>query len=262
MVEYGWMIDLTKCIGCRSCQVACKRWNNRSAEKTTFSSTWTNPESLSPQTWTIVKFKLKHDKGTDKIDWHFIKWQCMHCDDAPCLNACPTKAIYKRPDGIVRTHDDRCIGCGNCVMACPYEVRHKDPVAGTATFKCDLCWDRVGEGKLPACTQACPTETLVFGTRDSIVAKAKARAATIGGYIYGLWPERNLANTVVYVSKVPFEKLGFPDLNMRLSASAEVQRDLALPIGGLGVVGAAGLVALAFILRRRRELEKTSGVEK
>ncbi|MCP8320516.1 MAG: 4Fe-4S dicluster domain-containing protein [archaeon] len=251
------LIDLTKCIGCRACQVACKRWNMRPGEETSLSSDWTNPPMLSHKTWTHVKFKLMYDQNNDEYKWVFTKWQCMQCNDPPCLPVCPTKAIYKREDGIVHIHSERCIGCKYCVTACPYRARFYgyDEYHGIkSVYKCHFCMNRLDAGlEKPACVQACPTQALEFGERNEMIEKAGARAEAIGGYVFG--DEEDIGNSVIYVSKVPFEELGFPTREMRVPAPLAMGK-LLTQRGGIAIFGAGALAFLGFVLWRKERISR------
>lgn len=167
------LIDVTKCMGCRGCQVACKQWNQLPAEKTKFTGTYQNPPRLSGQTWTLVQFIEPEDERG--VRWLFRKQQCLHCDDATCLNVCPTGAI-KREDGVVYIDQDVCTGCKYCVETCPFGTPHPDPDTGTA-MKCRMCIDRVTNSLKPACVTACPTGALSFGPREDMVALGRNRLA-------------------------------------------------------------------------------------
>ena len=253
--ERGWLIDITKCIGCRSCQVACKRWNERPSEKTEFSADWTNPPKLSSKTWTMVAFHLDPDgKGGNK--WRFVKRQCMHCLNPPCESVCPAKAIYTRHDGVNLTHYDRCFGCHYCVISCPYGVRHYD-LDAKSTVKCTMCFDRIDNGKLPACVQACPALVMEFGTREEIVQKARARAKAIRGYVFGDEDPRpeSIGTHVIYVSDVPLEKLGFPTTEQRIP-TGQAFRSLLPSRLTEAVFGGTVAAVVCFILWRRARLEK------
>jgi len=256
MPTKAMLVDITKCIGCRACQVSCKRWNDRPAVKTEQNDEWTNPSSLSPETFTFIRFKL-FDRGNDNIAWRFVKWQCMHCDEPPCLPVCPASAIYKREeDGVVHTNDDRCIGCGACVIACPYDARHIDPARGTATLKCTLCLDRIGEDMEPACVQACPTDALEFGDKDYIVAKARARAQTMEGYVYGD-ETTGIGTQIIYVSDIPFEEYGFFPTEDRRVYPTDWIKSQSFPLTGVAIAGLAGLAAIGLITRRRKEVSES-----
>ncbi|MCP8310621.1 MAG: 4Fe-4S dicluster domain-containing protein [Candidatus Methylarchaceae archaeon HK01M] len=259
--------DLTKCIACRACQVACKRWNKRLAEETSLNSDpttqWTNPPTLSSNTWRLVKYKLKYDEVNDEVTWTFIPYSCMHCNDPPCVGVCPTKAVFKRDDGIVHIHSERCIGCGYCIEACPYKVRFfaDDEYFGIKSiYKCTYCLDRLDAGlSETACVQACPTEALEFGEYTEMHEKARQRAKAVGGYIYGdespLAGGSDIGTSSVYVSNVPFEELGFPTEEQRISAPFVMERIL-LERGGLAIFGLGVLSFLGFALWRRERIGK------
>jgi formate dehydrogenase beta subunit len=197
----GMLIDTTKCMGCRGCQVACKQWNQLPATKTKFGGTYQNPPKLSATTWTMVHFvepamvKNKGDVAAQRRDfngnpeWLFRKQQCFHCDDPACVTACPTGALRKQDNGIVMINQESCAGCKYCIEACPFETPHPDHNTGTAR-KCWMCLDRVKNGLQPACATACPTGAVQFGTRAAMLSKAKARVEKLRAegkdpYIYG-----------------------------------------------------------------------------
>jgi formate dehydrogenase iron-sulfur subunit len=170
----GMLIDVSKCMGCRACQVACKQWNQLNAEETQFEGTYQNPPELSGQTWTLVRFKEIEKKKPEKpIEWLFRKDSCHHCRDATCKDVCPTGAI-KRENGIVFIDQKICAGCKYCVETCPFHIPHPDHESGTAR-KCWMCLDRVQAGLEPACATACPTGAVRFGTRDEMVDLARSR---------------------------------------------------------------------------------------
>src|SRR5205814_3920133 len=111
---------------------------------------------------------------------------CKHCETAACLDACPTGSIIRTEFDSVFVQPDICNGCGYCVSACPFGVIERREDDGRA-WKCTLCYDRLGAGMTPACAQACPTESIVFGELSELRARAEARVAEVdGGYLYGL----------------------------------------------------------------------------
>ena len=162
MPNYGFAIDLRKCIGCHACTIACKAEHdipvgvNRCWVKTVEKGTF---------------------PGTRRF---FLPVLCNQCDDAPCMKICPTNALFKRPDGIVDLYGDSCIGCRACMVACPYDQLFIDPNTRTAE-KCNFCANRVENDLLPACVSVCPTECRIFGDLDdpsSEVAQIAAREMT------------------------------------------------------------------------------------
>ena len=105
------LIDSTKCIGCRACQVACKSWNDLQGGKATFSETWSNPRYLSSNQFTRIIFR-EMSSPDGQLHWHFISRRCMHCNDPACASACPVGALIKMPEGPVVYDDDKCISAG------------------------------------------------------------------------------------------------------------------------------------------------------
>ena len=115
------LIDTTRCIGCRACQIACKSWNNLPAAPTTFSETGSNPRFLSSKDFNRIIFReVVSPQG--EVSWHFISRRCMHCLDPACVSACPVGALQKLASGPVVYDDGRCIGCRYCMMACPFQI--------------------------------------------------------------------------------------------------------------------------------------------
>jgi Fe-S-cluster-containing dehydrogenase component/formate-dependent nitrite reductase membrane component NrfD len=161
MPNYGFAIDLRKCIGCHACTIACKA------------------EHLIPvgahRCWVKTV-----EKGTfPDTRRFFFPVLCNQCDAAPCVRICPTRALFKRRDGIVDLHGDSCIGCRACMQACPYDQLFIDPNTRTAE-KCNFCANRVENALLPSCVSVCPTECRIFGDLDdpaSEVAKIVQREA-------------------------------------------------------------------------------------
>jgi formate dehydrogenase iron-sulfur subunit len=172
--EVAKLIDTTKCIGCKACQVACMEWNDLRDEIGTNIGQYQNPHDLSENSWTLMRFSEVEDAKGD-LEWLIRKDGCMHCDDPGCLKACPSPgAIVQYSNGIVDFHEENCIGCGYCVTGCPFDVPRiskKDHKA----YKCTLCSDRVSVGLEPACIKSCPTGALVFGTKDDMKQHAAER---------------------------------------------------------------------------------------
>ncbi len=143
-MKYAFVIDQRKCIGCHACTVACK------AEHDVPIGVY--------RTW--VKYIEKGQFPNSRR--YFLVNRCNHCDDAPCVAICPTKALYKRRDGIVDFDSGRCIGCKSCMQACPYDALYIDPYSNTAA-KCNYCAHRVEVGLEPACVMVCPERAIIAG---------------------------------------------------------------------------------------------------
>jgi formate dehydrogenase iron-sulfur subunit len=172
--EVAKLIDTTKCIGCKACQVACMEWNDLRDEIGTNIGQYQNPHDLSANSWTLMRFaEVESPKGD--LEWLIRKDGCMHCEDPGCLKACPAPgAIVQYANGIVDFHEENCIGCGYCIAGCPFDIPRiskKDH----KVYKCTLCSDRVAVGLEPACIKACPTGALVFGTKDDMKQHAAER---------------------------------------------------------------------------------------
>ena len=157
-MRYGFVLDQDRCIGCHACTVACKEENHV-------------PLGVF-RTWVkhIEKGQFPHTSR------HFGIMRCNHCDAAPCIEICPTRALYRRPDGIVDFDSDRCIGCKGCMQACPYDALYIDPDTNTAA-KCNFCAHRIEANLQPACVIVCPTQAIVAGDLDSPASKASRMVA-------------------------------------------------------------------------------------
>ncbi|MFX0095103.1 MAG: 4Fe-4S dicluster domain-containing protein [Candidatus Hodarchaeota archaeon] len=237
-MDYAVLVDVTKCIGCRGCQVACKRWNELKGESTVQNSEWTNPPTLSYDTYTHIRFNLEYNQGTNTTAWRFLNWRCMHCHNPACLAACPVNAIVKTDEGAVVIQTEKCIGCKFCISACPFGVPQYNGELEKVS-KCHMCFDRIQDGKEPACVQACPTDALVFDQRSKIVDLATQRKTQLNGHIYGDVDNKPLGGTsFIYVADVELQSLGIPDVGEQTSLDIPMMVNsklLLIPaaIGGL-----------------------------
>lgn len=184
MKTTAFLTDSTLCIGCKACEVACKEWNDVPANGYAWSGhSYDNTGALGHSTWRHVKFVEMAAQGTGlnpqtSHEWQFSSDVCKHCEDAGCLEGCPTGAIVRTEFGGVFVQPDICNGCGYCVVTCPFGVVDRRPGDGRA-FKCTFCYDRQKAGLKPACATACPTESILFGTIDEMQAAATARIETL-----------------------------------------------------------------------------------
>jgi formate dehydrogenase iron-sulfur subunit len=191
----GFFTDPTVCIGCKACEVACKEWNQVPDDGYVWTgNSYDNTGHLGASTWRHVLFLEQDlpkgnqitgsvslgngDPGEDPFRWVFLSDVCKHCEEAGCLEACPTGSIVRTEVGSVLVQNDVCNGCGYCVVSCPFGVidRRPEPLpdAGGA-FKCTFCYDRQKSGLTPACAKVCPTESIVFGRLDDLRARASDR---------------------------------------------------------------------------------------
>jgi len=171
------LVDTTKCIACRACQVACKQWNQLGATRTEFRGTYENPPDFRG-TYTRVLFNEQVKDG--KVRWLFAKTQCMHCTEAACIMVCPTGAIHRSEFGTVVVDGGKCIGCNYCIANCTFGVVHFDKGLNRAR-KCDMCYDRMQAGLKPACAQACLSGCLQFGDREEVLSNAQAAVKEAAG---------------------------------------------------------------------------------
>jgi formate dehydrogenase iron-sulfur subunit len=232
------LIDIANCIGCRACQVACKQWNEKEGEETSLEADlgFQNPAVLSARTYTLIAFhEMENAASPGGVESAFVMQRCLHCLEPACVSACPTTALQRQPDGPVSYQVDECIGCRYCMLACPWDVPTADwNTRAPKISKCTHCADRVaqpvpiafngqalsgdehnrfsGSIATPACVKACPADALLYGTREEMLAVAHKRiAARPDKYVNHVYGEKELGGTsVLYLSKVPFEKLGFP----------------------------------------------------
>src|SRR5688500_18503036 len=176
--EVAKLIDISKCIGCKACQVACMQWNDLRDDIGTTVGVYDNPIDLTDQSWTVMRFaEVTAPDGpmAGQMEWLIRKDGCMHCEDPGCLKACPAPgAIVHYSNGIVDFVKENCIGCGYCVKGCPFNIPRISQVDHKA-YKCTLCSDRVAVGQGPACAKACPTQAIVFGPKEDMIQHANAR---------------------------------------------------------------------------------------
>jgi formate dehydrogenase iron-sulfur subunit len=180
----SYFIDTTKCTACRGCQVACKQWNQRAAEKTVNWGSNQNPPDLSYNTWKLVRFS---EVAEPKVNYYFFADQCRHCMSPPCKEVADGKAkgailqdektgaVVFNPKVKVKPADFKEIR-----ESCPYDIPRINAGMGIMA-KCTMCFDRIKEGMLPACVKVCPTGTMNFGDRKDMLEKANKRLAEVKG---------------------------------------------------------------------------------
>ena len=236
------LIDVSKCIGCKACQAACLEWNDLREEVGYNHGVYDNPMDLTPNSLTVMRFTEWVNPETQNLEWLIRKDGCMHCADPGCLKACPAPgAIVQYSNGIVDFDHDKCIGCGYCVKGCPFNIPRISRVDHKA-YKCTLCSDRIAVGQGPACQKACPTQAIVFGTKDQMKDWAGKRITDLksrGFKNAGLYDPPGVGGThVMYVLQhvdQPEIYAGLPK-DPRISPIVELWK---------GVAKYAGLTAMA-----------------
>lgn len=175
--EVAKLIDVTTCIGCKACQVACSEWNDLRDTIGHNVGVYDNPSDLTAESWTVMRFTETEANG--KLEWLIRKDGCMHCSDPGCLKACPSAgAILQYANGIVDFHSESCIGCGYCIAGCPFNIPRLNK-KDNRVYKCTLCIDRVSVGQEPACVKTCPTGAIHFGSKTAMKQLAAERIAEL-----------------------------------------------------------------------------------
>jgi formate dehydrogenase iron-sulfur subunit len=244
--EVAKLIDVSKCIGCKACQVACSEWNNVRAPIGETSGTLQNPPDLAADVWTLMRFSEVENQQGD-LEWLIRKDGCMHCADPGCLKACPAPgAIVQYANGIVDFNEANCIGCGYCEKGCPFDIPRYGKEDRKA-YKCTLCSDRVAVGLEPACVKACPTGAIMFGAKEDMKEQAAERVEdlkTRGFANAGLYDPQGVGGThVMYV----LHHADQPELYQNLPKDPKISALVQFWKGGAKVIGfaAMGLAALA-----------------
>jgi len=244
----GLLYDATKCVGCKACVVKCKEINALQADRRA-DKLYDAPEGLNEYTKNVIQ--LARDGGEES----YVKKQCMHCVDPACVGACMLGALQKGQFGIVKYDVERCVGCRYCQMACPFNVpKFEWTSRAPKIIKCELCKERLAEGKQPGCTEVCPRKAVIFGKYDELLAEAHQRlSAEPQKYVPKVYGEHDLGGTqVLYLSHIPFESLGFRFSGER--AVPDVQQTVQHGIYK-GFAGPVALYALlgAVMFRNRKK---------
>lgn len=242
-MPFAMLIDITRCVNCRGCVYACKESNGLPKDA--------GVETLSPETWAVVERR----RGLN------VRRQCMHCVDPACVSVCPVAALQKQPEGPVTYDEDRCMGCRYCMVACPFQVpKYEWDEALPRVQKCIFCFDtRLKQGQKPACASVCPTGATVFGEREALVKDAQERIKNAPDdyvpEIYGLHEAGG--TSVLYLSSIPFGKLGFPTGIEKQAYPKLTWKVLSMLPNVVGVGGVA-LFGTWWLINRRMEAEVRS----
>jgi len=217
---YGCLVDLSRCIGCRKCELACNKVNELPEPDVSFEDVTVMDADRRPtdKAFTVINryFPGKLNERNEPVPT-FVKVQCMHCQDPACASACITGALQKNDNGAVTYDKSKCIGCRYCMVACPFQIpayEFTDPLTPRVR-KCTFCFERISkEGGLPGCASICPVEAITFGKRSELLKQAYNRLKDDPlGYVQKVYGEHEVGGTSwLYISKVPFEKLGFQTL--------------------------------------------------
>ncbi|MBI3111851.1 MAG: 4Fe-4S dicluster domain-containing protein [Ignavibacteriales bacterium] len=239
IAKKAMLIDITLCVGCNACQVACKEENGLSDKE---------EQILSPTAYTV----LHEFNGT------YVRRMCQHCVDPTCVSVCPVGAFTKTAAGPVLYDENKCIGCRYCMQACPFQVpRYEWDNNYPRVQKCKFCASRLEKGLQPACAEACPTGATKFGDRDDLIREAheriKAEPEKYVNKVYGL--EEVGGTSILYISSVPFEELGFKTNLSKIPLPALTWNALS-KIPTVVAVGGVFLYGVWWITNRRTEVQQ------
>lgn len=251
----GILVDLTKCLGCRSCEMACAEANGLEKPEIDWSTVNDTQRTTSDRHFTVV-----NQHATSQGAVH-AKRQCMHCLQPACAAACPTKALVKTPSGPVVWRADKCMGCRFCMVSCPFDApKFEYDSPNPRIMKCGLCWERLGAGEQPACVANCPTGALTFGRRSELLEDARRRIGRAPDrYVSHIYGEHEAGGTsVLYLSPVPFEELAFPTA-LGTMAFPEFTRNFLTAVPMIFILWPAFMIALR---RATVEAERSRGLRK
>jgi len=243
----GLLIDITKCVGCRECERACAAANNLPEEEA---------KALSATHYTVVE--------SYNDDQTYVRRLCMHCNQPTCVSACLVGAFTKMETGAVLYDESKCIGCRYCMQACPFEVPRYEWGSLTPRIqKCRMCYERVAAGGQTACAEACQFGATTFGERDELIKEARKRIDENPGeyvnYIYGLTEAGG--TSVMYISGVPFEQLGFP-MNLPKEPIPDLSWRVLSQIPKYTVAAGVMLFGIHWITARRTEVARFEAEER
>lgn len=245
------LIDVSRCTGCEQCVAACVKTNE-----------------LGPE---LAAERAGHDRLSSRRlcsvaevpGGAYARVSCHHCLEPACVEACLVGAITKTAAGPVVYDPDKCIGCRYCMLACPFGIpRYEWEQTRPFVRKCSMCSDRLNEGGLPACVEACPHEALLFGERDALVSEAHERIRDNPDvYVDHVYGEEEVGGTcVLYISPVELDSLGWPKV-IGTKAIPEYTWPVISQTPTIGVAVAGCLSAVTWIIQRRMKIERQQKAE-
>ncbi|MCU0362459.1 MAG: 4Fe-4S dicluster domain-containing protein [Bacteroidales bacterium] len=200
---FGILYDSTRCAGCQTCETSCAEANSLPAPTETITA------------GVVRKTDEKHRTVVNAFSAEsgevYLKKQCMHCNEPACTAACLTQAMYKTKEGPVIWRADKCMGCRYCMVSCPFDSpKFEYHSSNPKIEKCNMCYPRLQEGKVPACVENCPAEALTYGPRRELIAEARKRMAeNPGQYIDHIYGEHEAGGTsFLYLAGVDFAEVG------------------------------------------------------
>lgn len=188
--QYGILFDLNKCTGCNACMVACKQENDLPPKFNALPGT----EGLS-----YIRVECVGPEGAyPDLSMYYLPILCMHCVNPPCVEACPTEAIYKRKDGLVLINKEACNACEACLEACPYDAINMGNDQEVAQ-KCTMCEHLIERGEKPACVTACNGGAMIFGNLSETESDISQSIKKGGEGCFVLNPEKGTGPSIYYL---------------------------------------------------------------
>lgn len=238
----GMLFDVTMCVGCGECYLACKTQNNLPETNDDFLK-----DHLSNNTYTVV----------EQYGDYYARKMCMHCEDPACVSVCLVGAFTKTEEGAVLYDYDKCIGCRYCMQACPHRIpRYEWGSTSPKVRKCILCHDRIANGESTACAEACPTEATKYGYLDELKEEALQRIKdnpdTYYPHVYGL--EDGGGTSILVLSPVPFDQLGYASLAKEPLPSYTQKAMEKIP--AVVTVGGVFLGGMYWLTKRKNQIAK------
>jgi Fe-S-cluster-containing dehydrogenase component len=212
----GVVVDITRCVGCRSCEAACNKEQGlpEPAEPFNDFSVFDHRHHGQRRRTDETRYTVVNKFDVPELDHPlFRKKQCFHCNEPACLTSCFVNAYTKTPEGAVIYNPKVCVGCRTCMIACPFYIptfKYSSSFS-PRIMKCIFCYDtRLKEGKPPACVEACPQEALTFGKRSDMLEVARQRIRMEPGkYVDHIYGEHEAGGTSwMYISPAPFDQVG------------------------------------------------------
>ncbi len=283
--QLATVIDISKCVGCEACVNACAKVNASKKPRPVKPfpkmypsrvkvEDWSEKQDvtnrLTPYNWLFIQRATVNVEGQEKE--LTIPRRCMHCSNPPCVKLCPWGAAKQLKNGISRIDSELCLGGSKCKAVCPWKIPQRQTGTGLyldilpslagngVMYKCDRCYDRIADGKLPACVEVCPEGVQTIGPRGRMLDAARTLAKETGGYVYG--DTQNGGTNTFYVSPVPFDDLdraiekgsGNPHLGPAAERMAQADHLLTAMV----IAPFAGLAAAAGTYYRRAKKNKAA----
>jgi Fe-S-cluster-containing dehydrogenase component len=234
----GILYDSTKCAGCQTCESACAEANGLPAPTEAMQPGVIRNTDESHRT---VVNTFNSSKGEA-----YLKKQCMHCNDPACTAACLTQAMHKTKEGPVIWRGDKCMGCRYCMVSCPFDIpKFEYHSRNPKIEKCNMCYGRLTEGKIPACVENCPAEALIFGKRRDLIKEARKRiSSNPEQYFDNIYGEHEAGGTgFLYLSAVPFGELGL-NTNLQSTSYPELSKGFLYSVPTIFVLWPAILLGI------------------